>query len=75
MSRQERKLCFESLLQVKYIKLHFTLQIAEDSMLPVYKASALRGGIGEMLLRVNCVGDRKCELCEYEPEGIVRRVI
>ncbi len=75
MSRQERKLCFESLLQVKYIKLHFTLQIAEDSMLPVYKASALRGGMGEMLLRVNCVGDRKCELCEYEPECIVRRVI
>ena len=42
-------------LQIRYVKLHFTIEMLEDTVLPKYKASALRGGIGEMLLRANCV--------------------
>lgn len=62
-------------LQIKYIKLHLTAEILEDTILPIQKASALRGGMGEMLLRINCIRDRKCVNCEYEPECIVRRVM
>ena len=69
------KLVTKSFLQIKYIKLHFTIKMSDDAVLPVQKASALRGGMGEMLLRVNCVGNRDCENCEYEPECIVRRIM
>lgn len=40
----------ERALQVRYIKLHFGLYLVEDSRLPMNKVSAIRGGIGEMLL-------------------------
>ena len=62
-------------LQVKYIKLHYTLEMLEDTYLPANKASAIRGGMGEMLLRINCISDRNCEKCEFEEECIVRRVM
>ena len=60
---------------VRYVKLHFTLQFTEDTIMPVYKSSAIRGGIGEMLLRANCVRDRKCDQCDFESECIVRRAL
>ena len=60
---------------IRYIKLHFIIEFVEDAILPVYKASALRGGMGEMLLRSNCVRDRKCEYCDFETECIVRRTM
>ena len=62
-------------LQVKYIKLFFTLQFKEDSYLPEYKESALRGGMGEMLLRANCVMDRNCKQCDFLQECIVHRTM
>lgn len=62
-------------LQIRYIKLHFTILFTEDSILPVYKASALRGGIGEMLLRANCIRDRACDSCDFESECIVCRTM
>ena len=62
-------------LAVRYIKLHFTLLLTEDTVLPKSKVSALRGGMGEMLLRMNCVRDRNCENCDFETECIVRRMM
>ena len=62
-------------LQVRYVKLYFTLTFLEDTKLPVNKTSALRGGMGEMLLRANCVRDRNCETCDFESECIVRRTM
>ena len=59
-------------LQVRYIKLHFGLRLLEDTILPVNKVSSVRGGIGEMLLRANCIRDRDCEKCDFEDECIVR---
>lgn len=58
-------------LQVRYIKLHFTISFIEDAVLPVRKVSAIRGGMGEMLLRANCIRDRVCESCDFEAECIV----
>lgn len=65
----------KSALRVRYIKLHFTVVLLEDTRLPMDKVSALRGGMGEMLLRANCIRDRKCAKCDFEPECIVRRTM
>lgn len=66
---------FEESFNIRYVKLHFTVQFIEDTVLPTYKSSALRGGMGEMLLRTNCVRDRECEKCDFESECIVRRTM
>ena len=66
---------YESIFAVRYVKLHFFLRIMEDSNLPLYKASAIRGGIGEMLLRSNCVRSRQCEGCDFLKECIVQRTM
>ena len=65
----------EKALQVRYVKLHFGLRITEDTRLPMNKVSAIRGGIGEMLLRANCIRDRQCGSCDFESECIVRRTL
>lgn len=62
-------------MKIRYIKLHFKVVMLEDAILPVNKVSALRGGMGEMLLRANCVRDRKCDFCDFESECIVRRTM
>ncbi len=63
------------IMQIRYIKLHFTVVLLTDAILPVDKVSALRGGMGEMLLRANCVRDRTCKSCDFESECIVRRTM
>ncbi len=63
----------EKALRIKYIRLHFTVVFLENTNLPPYKVSALRGGMGEMLLRANCIRDRNCKKCEFEPECIVHK--
>lgn len=60
---------------VRYIKLHFELNMTDDTTLPINKASAIRGGIGEMLLRANCIADRDCDNCDFESECIVQRTM
>lgn len=47
-------------LSVRFMKLRFTLQMLEDAHLPRYKNSALRGGMGQMLIAGNCILDRRC---------------
>ena len=61
--------------QVRYIKLHFELGVTEDTTMPVTKSSAIRGGIGEMLLRANCISDRDCDKCDFESECLVQRTM
>lgn len=65
----------EQSLQIRYMKIHFGLFMAEDTCLPVNKVSAIRGGIGEMLLRSNCIRDRNCAVCDFKGECIVRRTM
>ena len=62
-------------LQARFVKLHFTVAFHTDSRLPSDKVSALRGGMGEMLLRMNCIRDRQCEICDFESECIVQRTM
>ena len=73
---------FSERLSVRFMKLRFTLQMIEDAHLPRYKSSALRGGMGQMLMAGNCILDRRCgrskeghENCPYEEECVVRRLM
>ncbi len=65
----------ENALKIRYVKLHFTVAFLEDILLPVDKVSALRGGMGEMLLRANCIRNRDCTNCDFSDECIVRRTM
>ena len=43
--------------------------------MPKNKVSALRGGMGEMLLQMNCIRDRNCEVCDFKLECMVQRTM
>lgn len=62
-------------LQVRFIKLRFSIFFTGDSILPTDKVSALRGGIGDVLLLMNCIRDRECVNCDFESECIVQRMM
>lgn len=62
-------------LQVRFVKLHFTAAFCVDSILPRDKVSAIRGGMGEMLLRMNCVRDRQCGTCDFDRECTVQKIL
>ena len=51
---------FSERLSLRFMKLRFTLQMLEDAHLPRYKSSAIRGGMGQMLLEGYCILDRRC---------------
>lgn len=68
---EELKKC----LDIRYTRITFTVLFPEDCILPRSKVSALRGGMGEMLLRANCIRDRNCETCDFESECIVQRTM
>ncbi|MCD8109620.1 MAG: CRISPR system precrRNA processing endoribonuclease RAMP protein Cas6 [Clostridiales bacterium] len=56
---------------IPYVKLHFILEMAEDTILPAQKTSALRGGLGQMLLGQNCIRDKKCGICPFQKDCVV----
>ncbi len=61
----------ENVFNIPYVKLHFSLEMLEDTVLPASKASALRGGMGQMLLQQYCVRDRDCEKCPFQKDCVV----
>ena len=65
----------EKRLNIPYIKLKFCLVVTEDAVLPRDKVSALRGGMGEMLLRQNCINNRECQTCRYKSPCIVHKTL
>lgn len=62
-------------LNIRYVDLRFVLKFPEACEVPEDKVSALRGGMGQMLLRQNCIRDQKCENCDFEDECLVRRMM
>jgi len=73
-------------MQIRYIKLHFTLEILEGGYIPRDKVSALRGGMGQALLTANCIyddqyregvssKDDKCEKCGFSEDCLVQRLM
>lgn len=65
----------EERLNISYVKLKFKIVFPENAILPKEKVSALRGGMGEMLLQQNCVMDRNCTKCPFEEDCIVRKTM
>lgn len=65
----------EEYFNIRYTILHFKLQFMEDTRVVKYKSSALRGGIGEMLLRSHCIKNRQCEKCDFESQCIVQQIM
>ncbi|MCD7833630.1 MAG: CRISPR system precrRNA processing endoribonuclease RAMP protein Cas6 [Lachnospiraceae bacterium] len=61
----------DTFFDIPYVKLQFILEILEDTILPQTKVSALRGGMGEMLLQQNCVRDRDCVNCPFQKDCLV----
>lgn len=61
--------------KIRYTKLVFKIEFEEAAELVREKTSALRGGIGEMLLRANCIADRQCGSCGFRDECIVQRTM
>ncbi len=72
---EETAVTRQKALSVRYVKIHFTIKFVENTVMPINKASALRGGMGEMLLRMNCIRDRDCGKCDFETECLVRRIM
>ena len=62
------------LFDIRHVKLQFKIRFLEEGYVPQDKVSAIRGGIGEMLLRMNCIGRRDCENCSFRNECIVQRI-
>lgn len=63
-------------LNVRFTKVMFVVRFTEDTELVANKASALRGGMGEMLLNANCViNGRKCESCGFASECLIQRML
>lgn len=63
------------IFSIRYVKLKFTLTATADALMPKHKTSGLRGGMGEMLLRQNCIRDRNCEACDFKNDCIVRQAM
>lgn len=57
--------------EIPYIRLFFIAELLEDTILPETKAAALRGGMGMMLLRQNCVTDQNCGQCSFRESCVV----
>lgn len=62
-------------MQIRINRLQFTLEFPEQVTLPENKESAIRGGMGQMLLAQNCVTDQKCEDCSFREECIVQKIM
>lgn len=71
-----------NILDIRYSELRFTVRVLFDSILPRFKASAIRGGIGDMLLDEYCIrenirkaNDNRCESCDFLEECIVQKIM
>ena len=67
----------KTLWDIRYVKLHFQCRVTKKCLMPVNKAAALRGGMGEMLLSEHCIypADRQCAGCSFDTECLVRRIM
>lgn len=62
-------------MEMRFAKLMFTLCFPEGGQVPERKESALRGGLGNMLLAQNCVRDRDCPSCSFREDCLAQRIM
>lgn len=55
---------------------HIGIRFLEQGLVPEHKTSALRGGMGQQLLEMYCVGDKeRCQECLCQRRCIVQNII
>lgn len=65
----------DDLFDIRYIRLRFVAEMLSDGTVPREKVSAIRGGIGDMLLKDHCVSDGDCERCRFVNECLVQKIM
>lgn len=73
--RRKIEMYGEGRFDIPYIKLKFHIVFPKDAVLPREKVSALRGGMGEMILRQNCIADRNCGHCAFKEACMVHTMV
>lgn len=62
------------MFDIKYTELNFVIRFKKDCRLQINKSSALRGGIGNILILEYCIYDKKCKICPFKNECTVFRI-
>lgn len=62
-------------LNIRYLKLHFLIRFYEESFVYRHKPSALRGGIGNVLIEQYCLKGKECSLCDFKGECIAHQIL
>lgn len=59
---------------IRYSKINLVFEFTEATKMPKNKVSAIRGGMGEMLLEQYCLSDRNCNVCKFKEDCTVPRI-
>ncbi len=62
-------------MKVRFSQMHIAIRFMEQAAVPYDKDSAIRGGMGQCLLQQNCIQDRNCGQCSFQPECIVQKIM
>lgn len=60
---------------IRFTQMRIKLLFLEACSLPTYKVSAIRGGLGQMLMSQNCIRDGNCHDCGFSTSCIVRNIM
>ena len=60
---------------IRFTQMRIKLLLPEACSLPSYKVSAIRGGLGQMLMAQNCIHDGACRECNFLSSCIVRNIM
>lgn len=60
---------------IRFTQMRIKLAFQETCSLPSYKVSAIRGGLGQMLMAQNCIRDGACHECNFVSSCIVRNIM
>lgn len=60
---------------IRFTQMRIKLVFPESCSLPMYKVSAIRGGMGQMLLAQNCIQDENCHECGFASSCIAKNIM
>ncbi|CCJ34757.1 CRISPR system precrRNA processing endoribonuclease RAMP protein Cas6 [Caloramator australicus] len=63
------------MFDVRWTRLRFKIELLEDSYLPTQKNSALRGGMGAVLISYFCINKGQCKECLMAENCVVQNIM
>lgn len=63
------------MFDVRWTRLKFKIELLEDSYLPTQKNSALRGGMGSILMSYFCINKGQCKECLMAENCVVQNIM